>query len=155
MRTKIGGMADVGQVNRAERSMRVFGLIARLVHQTTLDAESALRRDGLNPALFQMLLAVRQDPGAFQQAFGRRFGVTRANVSMLVTKLEQAGLVQREPAGAANRVWLTPAGQAVVARLEPAQDQFMTERFAALSDAQLEELGELVSVVLEGLSSPQ
>lgn len=135
---------------RAVRSAEVFGLMARLVHRTGQEAAAALREHGLTPAQFQLLLAVRDRPGAVQRELGERFAVTGANVSMLIAKLESAGLLHRRADGAANRVLLTPAGQALVDRLEPEQSAFMAGRFAALREAQLDQLHDLVQRALEG-----
>ncbi|MGY1700534.1 MarR family winged helix-turn-helix transcriptional regulator [Geodermatophilus sp. SYSU D00766] len=136
---------------RAERSAELFGVLARIVHRTAQDAAAVLRGEGLNPAQFQLLRAVRDAPGETQQTFGNRFGVTRGNVSMLVTKLVDAGLLVREPRGAANGLRLTPRGEALVERLEPDQRRFLTERFGVLDEAELATLHRLAVAVLEGL----
>ena len=135
---------------RAVRSAEVFGLMARLVHRTGQEASAALREHGLTPAQFQLLRAVRERPGAVQREIGERFAVTGANVSMLLAKLEAAGLLHRRAEGAANRVLLTPAGEALVDRLEPEQSAFMAGRFAALSEAELDRLHGLVRAALDG-----
>lgn len=136
---------------RDERSAELFGVLARIVHRTAQDASAVLRTEGLNPAQFQLLRAVRDAPGETQQTFGDRFGVTRGNVSMLVTKLVDAGLLVREPRGAANGLRLTRRGAELVRRLEPDQSRFLTERFRALDEDELATLHRLAVAVLEGL----
>ncbi len=136
---------------RDGRSAELFGVLARIVHRTTQDAAAALRAEGLNPAQFQLLRAVRAAPGETQQTFGDRFGVTRGNVSMLVTKLVDAGLLVREPRGAANGLRLTVRGEELVRRLEPEQTRFLTERFRVLDDEELAVLHRLAAAVLQGL----
>lgn len=138
------------------QSAEVFGLLARLVHRTSRDAAALLsQEDLLNPAQFQLLRAVRDRPGGVQHEVGRRFGVTAGNVSMLVTKLVAAGLLRREVAGASNRLWLTEAGDRLVARLEPAQSAFLVERFQALTDDELSQLHRLVTAAERGLPPGQ
>lgn len=139
---------------RAARSAEVFGLLARLVHRTGQEASAVLRGHGLTPAQFQLLLAVRDRPGAVQRELGERFAVTGANVSMLIAKLESAGLLHRRADGAANRVLLTPAGEALVERLEPEQAAFMAGRFAALSEVELDRLHDLARAALDGPVKP-
>lgn len=74
-------------------SAETFGLMARIVHRTSQEASAILREEGLNPAQFQLLSAVGRTPGGYQRRFGEQASVTRANISMLVTKLEEAGLL--------------------------------------------------------------
>lgn len=149
-------MTDTGRVaaSREVRSAEVFGVLARLVHRTSQDAATLLAREDLNPAQFQVLRAVRDRPGAVQREVGRRFGVTAGNVSMLVTKLVAAGWLQREAAGASNRLWLTEAGHQLVDRLEPAQNAFLLERFQALRDEELDDLHRLATAAEQGLPPP-
>ena len=136
---------------RAERSAELFGLLAHIVHRTAQDAAVVLRAEQLNPAQFQLLRAVRDEPGASQQTFGDRFGVTRSNVSMLATKLVDAELLVREPRGATNGLRLTPRGEELVRRLEPEQSRFLTKRFEALDADELATLQRLAKTILEHL----
>jgi DNA-binding MarR family transcriptional regulator len=147
-------LVDAERAERAERSARLFGLLALVVHRTSQDAAAILRREGLNPAQFQLLLAVRDHPGGAQRRFGEQFGVTGGNVSMLVSKLSAAGLVRREARGAANRIWLTDAGTDLVERLEPQQRAFMSDRFRALTGAELGEMHRLAELTVRGLPPP-
>lgn len=142
------------EAERAERSARLFGVLALLVHRTSQDASTILRREGLNPAQFQLLLAVRDRPGGVQRDFGERFGVTGGNVSMLVSKLTAAGLLRREADGAANRIWLTTAGADLVTRLEPQQSAFLADRFRALTGEELTDMLRLAERSLRGLPPP-
>ncbi len=136
---------------RARQSAELFGLLAVVVHRTSQDAGALLRRDGLNPAQFQLLLAVRSQPGALQRELGGRFGVTDGNVSQLISRLTAAGWLRREAAGAANRIWLTDAGVELVDRLQPDQKEFMVRRFRSLSDDELDALYRLAEKAVRGL----
>ncbi len=136
---------------RDGRSAELFGVLARIVRRTAQDAAAALRAEGLNPAQFQLLGAVRPAPGETQQTSGDRFGVTRGNVSMLVTTLVDAGLLVREPRGAADGLWLTVRGEELVRRREPERTRFLTERFRVLDDEEPAVLHRLAAAVLEGL----
>lgn len=139
--------------SRRALSAETFGLMARVVHRTSQDASTILRAEGLNPAQFQLLLAVSRNPGGYQRRFGEQASVTQSNISMLVTKLEEAGLLRRSAEGAANQLWLTEAGKVVLERLEPDQGRFMGARFAALSSAELAELHRLLDLVAKGLEA--
>lgn len=141
---------ETGTVNkrtRAQLSAQVFGSMAQVVHRTAQDAAAILRAEGLNPAQYQLLLTVDERPGRVQRDLGESRGVTAANVSMLVSKLESADLLRREAVGASNRLWLTPTGEALVRRLRPDQDAFMAGRFTRLDDKDLAQLAALLAQV--------
>lgn len=129
---------------RARLSTAVFGDMVKLVHGTAQEVAGILREDGLNPAQLQLLLAVSEDPGTGQRALVERLGTTAANVSMLVSRLEDAGRLRREAVGAANRLWLTAQGSALAERLGLAQQNYMATRFRALPDTELRSLARLV-----------
>ncbi|MGS0687115.1 MarR family winged helix-turn-helix transcriptional regulator [Nakamurella sp. GG22] len=101
-----------------------------------------------------MLLAIRDRPGSAQREIGERFGVTGGNVSMLVSKLTWAGWVRREASGAANRIWLTDVGAELVALLEPQQQEFLLDRYRALSADELGEMHRLADRTFKGLPPP-
>lgn len=139
------------EAQRAQVSAQIFGMMARIVHRTAQDAAANLAQEGLNPALFQLLRAVRESPGATQAKLVQRRGVTAGGVSQLVTKLEARRLLRREADGAANRLWLTAAGEALVDRLAPEEDAFFVGRFAGLLPEDLNQLHGLVTRALEQL----
>lgn len=139
---------------RGEVSAELFGALARIVHRTAMDAAAALRTAGLNPAQFQLLQAVGRSPGVTQARLVQDRGVTPGGISQLVSKLEALGAVRREADGAANRLWLTDHGQALVDRLTPEQDDFFVRRFADLSPSELERLRDLALKALHQLPAP-
>lgn len=139
------------EAERARLSSEVFESVARLVHRTAQDASGALRRDGLNPAQWQLLRTLHEHPGVTQAWLVEHRGVTPGGVSMLVTKVEDQGLVRREARGAAKVLWLTESGQELVDRLVPDQELFFARRFESLSDAELRTWLGLTARALEGL----
>ena len=138
-------------VERAQLSSDVFEALARIVHRTASDTTAILRRHGLNVAQWQLLRTVGENPGVTQAWLVQHRGVTAGGVSMLVSKVEEAGLLRREADGAANRLWLTPQGEAIVDRLLPDQQSFFVRRFGALSEKDLRQLGQLARHAVEGL----
>lgn len=109
-------------------------------HRMVQSAGNRLRAEGLTPAKYQLLLRLRSEPGLAQGELAARLGVTKGNVSMLVTQLEHAGLVDRTPDGAANQVTLTARGIALVNRLLPEEERWTSEQFATLTTEELDEL---------------
>ena len=140
------------QAERAQVSAELFDVLARIVHRTAQDAAVILRRNGLNPAQFQLLRAVDASPGLTQAELGLHRGVTPGGVSQLVGKLVALGLIRRQADGAANRLWLTDRGRSTVDRLVPDHDTFFARRFAGLEPVKLEQFGRLAVRVLGQLA---
>ena len=113
-------------------------------HRMTQSAGSRLRAEDLTPAKYQLLLRLRSEPGLAQGELGARLGVTKGNVSMLVTQLERAGLLTRTPDGAANQLALTARGIDLVHRLMPDEERWASEQFAQLTSDELDQLVRLL-----------
>ncbi len=129
---------------REQRCGEVFGHLVRVVHGVSQDGARALRAHGLTPAQYQVLRHVSARADVQQRELGDLLGVTKGNVSMLVSRLEDDGLLARRPAGAANCLRLTAAGSALLARIRPEHAAFLVERFSGLDDAELAELDRLL-----------
>jgi DNA-binding MarR family transcriptional regulator len=136
---------------RARLSSDVFEDLARIVHRTAQDTTAILRRHGLNVAQWQLLRTLHENPGVTQAWLVQHRGVTPGGVSLLVSKVEEAGLLTREADGASNRLRLTRKGESLVARLLPDQESFFVHRFGALNEQDLRRLHRLTSRVLDGL----
>lgn len=132
---------------REREAERLFAELVRFVHGVSQAATRELAGHGLTPAQYQVLVRVGARPESTQQHLSEQLGVTKSNVSMLVDRLEQAGLLRRRPAGAAYDLMLTDAGRARVAELRPRQAAFMAERFAVLDDDRFEQLAALVAAL--------
>ncbi|PZS38375.1 MAG: MarR family transcriptional regulator [Pseudonocardiales bacterium] len=86
-------------------------------------SEEAVRRDGLTPQQYQLLLALKGFPGrewATVRELADRLQLRHHSVVELVNRAQGQGLVQRAPHpsdGRAVRVLLAPEGSRVMARL--------------------------------------
>lgn len=118
-----------------------------LVHRIGTDGARELARVGRTPAQFHALRTIAGHPGCSQQRLAEALGVTKGNVSQLLGRLEDDGLVRREADGAAYVLRLTPAGEGVLGELGPAHDAFLDDCFAALSAQELNELERLLERV--------
>lgn len=125
---------------RQRTSVRVLRALRRVLHEIDVAAVRHLEGHGLTPAQYRLLVAIRQRPDSTQQAHADAIGVTKANISQLLSRLEQRGFVTRAAAGRTNAVRLTAAGAELVDRLVPEHDAFVAERFGALDDAELRQL---------------
>ena len=123
----------------------MFAGLVRAVHAISLAGAQELRAHGLTPAQYQVLTLVHGRPGLLQRELTEVLGVTKGNVSQLVTRLEDAGLIDRVAEGAANRVTLTAKGRALVSELVPAHRRFLAERFAVLGADELAVLADFTA----------
>lgn len=102
------------------------GFLIRRAHQTAvslfLEETGAL---GITNRQYGILLVLKHQPGIDQITVAKLLGLDRSTTGMVLTKLEDAGLVGRV-IGAKDRrkrsLQLTPAGERMLARLaEPAR----------------------------------
>ncbi len=117
---------------------RVSSRINRLV-------DAKMRELGINQAQLMVLLKIGHDEGLTQQQLSTSLGLTRANVSQLLDRLQDAGLVERIPSGRAYALHLTPASQDLLARAVPLQEAVISSQFATLSPNEQLDLGTLMS----------
>lgn len=133
--------------SREQRCGTVFGHLVRVVHGISQDGARALRVHGLTPAQYQVLRHVDARADVQQRELGELLGVTKGNVSMLVSRLEDDGLLTRTPDGAAYCLRLTEAGGALLARIRPEHAAFLVDRFADLDDDRLDQLDRLLDAL--------
>lgn len=130
--------------------VRAFGAMVAFAQKVQHAAEIALDGTGISPAQFFILATVERQPGTQQSTLAETLGVTSANVSQLVAKLEDAKLVTRTERGRAKEVHLTSRGRQLVDRLRPEHDAFLKSRFAALSPSERRTLLSLLEKLLAG-----
>lgn len=102
-----------------------------------------MRELGINQAQLMVLLRIGVDEGLTQQQLSESLGLTRANVSQMLDRLQEAGLIERTPRGRAYSLSLTPASHDLLARAVPLQEDVIASQFAALSPSEQTELGAL------------
>lgn len=137
-----------GAVSRREQeAKRLFGELGTVMNAITRGVEAELKPFGLTHAQFLVLLTVQASPDVSQRELSDRLGVTTGNVSMLVSKLEAAGLVERIPAGAAFHLRVTVAGRATLESLSPVRERFVRDLFAHLSVEDLTRTADVLHTV--------
>lgn len=106
--------------------------------------EAALRRHGLNRAQFAALLHIGAGEGLTQQDLADGLGLTKANMSQLLFRLEAAGLVKRVSASRAYALHLTDDSRALLAAVIPEQEAIVAALFADLAPTEQEQFKALV-----------
>lgn len=111
-----------------------LGFLLRLAQQSLF--ETFHRRFGtlgLTPARYSVLVMLRANPDARQVALAEALRIKPPNLAVLVAAMQAEGLIERRTDAAnrrANKLRLTPAGAALLARSEAAV-WAMEEEFAA------------------------
>jgi DNA-binding MarR family transcriptional regulator len=113
--------------------------LARVFQKIDTRSERFFRANKLNTAQFDVLAKVGAASGMTQQDLADALLVTKGNISQLLSKMEQDGLITRRQEGRTNCLSLTERGQAVFQAVVPQQEAQIAELFAPLSaDEQLE-----------------
>src|ERR671927_1396429 len=94
--------------------------LARVFQKAQRAQTSQLRCWRLSPAQFDVLAHVGAAEGLTQQRLADALLVTKGNICQILDKMERDGLIQRQPAGRVNQVYLTDAGRRLVAEVVPA-----------------------------------
>lgn len=134
---------------RDVRGLRRSGVLAwlrlaRIFEKTDRAGEAQLRRWGLNMGQFDVLAHVGAAEGLSQGELARSLLVTKGNVTQLLTKMEMRGLIQRRSEGRTKRILLTEKGRRLFDEVVPAHEEFIAERFGALSEEERATLHELL-----------
>jgi DNA-binding MarR family transcriptional regulator len=107
----------------------------------------------LNTAQFDVLAQVGAARGMTQQELADALLVTKGNISQLLSKLEQAGMITRRQEGRTNCLSLTKQGQALFEVVVPQQEALIAELLTPLSDAEQRELLRLLRKLDHGITT--
>jgi len=134
-----GSRPDRGAVSAWMRLARVFQKIDRR-------SAEAFRAGGLTTAQFDVLAQVGAREGCTQQELATLLLVTKGNVVQVLDKMEERGLIVRQPVqhGRGNQLYLTEEGKRIRADVVPAQEQRITSLFDVLSSDEQAELSRLL-----------
>jgi len=122
---------------------RFMRLHARLLGQMT----QRIRALGLSIPQFDLLSTLTEREGISQSELAERLYVTKGNVSGLVDRLVQAGLVERRAIAGDRRSYamhLTPEGRRLAEAGIAAQRDFVAQTLGKLRSDDLTELDRLV-----------
>lgn len=126
---------------------RVWFRVMRL-HQRVLGQMTArLRALGLSIPQFDLLSTLTEGEGISQSELAERLYVTKGNVSGLVDRLVQAGLVERRAIPGDKRSYamhLTEEGRRLAEAGMKAQRDFVAQTLGTMPAAELAELDRLV-----------
>lgn len=100
-------------------------LVRRAAMSVTAELGARLAEIDLRIVDFSMLILIEANPNVTSSQLSRKLDVQRANMVLLVRRLEEAGLIRRDPIdGKSHGFQLTDAGQA-----RASAGRRITERF--------------------------
>ena len=122
---------------RGNRGVRGPGILAwlrlaRVFQKVDRASAAALRPLGLSVAQFDVIAQLGAKEGMTQQGLANSLLVTKGNISQLLGRMEERGLIRRQQEGRTMRLFLARGGKDLFATAVPAQEALIAERFAAL-----------------------
>ena len=136
-------MTDVKRVSRVRRIDLALKLRSHLIRagaRLSGDATRKLTVRGLSQAQLELLRRIKETPDGTQQDLVTALGVTRGNVSQLLSKLESEGLVLRGAVGTRKLLRITRRGERLLESVLPGESELLAQHFALLSKTELEQL---------------
>jgi len=113
--------------------------LARVFQKINTKSERFFRSQDLNSAQFDVLAKVGASSGITQQELAAALLVTKGNISQLLAKMEQDGLIVRRQEGRSNLLSLSERGQKLYQEVVPQQEQLIAELLQGLTrDEQFE-----------------
>ena len=127
--------------------MRVWFRFIRLNQSVSAAIGAELRRLGLSIPQFDVLSTLSEQEGLTQQDLAARLYVTKGNVSGLIDRLVEAGLVERRAIPGDRRshaLHLTPAGSGLAERGIAVQRAYVVDTLGRFEERDIAEFERLV-----------
>jgi len=120
--------------------LEIFGSMVTFIQGTHRKADESLSDSGISSSQFYMLRHIGINQPVIQLRLASSLGVTPGAISQQLVKLEEMGLLLREPVGKKKLLRLTADGQALVDRLESGYAPFMASVFSPLTKQEKSDL---------------
>ncbi|WP_407524669.1 MarR family winged helix-turn-helix transcriptional regulator [Methylobacterium oryzisoli] len=127
--------------------IRAWFRFLRLHRRVSAAIAAELKALGLSIPQFDVISTLSEQEGLTQQDLAERLYVTKGNVSGLIDRLVEAGLVERRPIPGDRRshaLHLTPAGRDLARSGMAAQSAYVTRTLGSLPPADVAELERVV-----------
>lgn len=128
------------KTEHTERAVLAWLRMTRVFQKIDRRSEHLFRHHGLNTAQFDVLAHVGAADGRSQQELADALLVTKGNISQLIGRLEQRGLIERRREGRTNFLSLTAPGGSLFDRVVPEQEGQLAAAFSCLTDSEQQQL---------------
>ncbi len=125
--------------------------LARVFHKVDNASAQHFRQHDLSTAQFDVLAQVGAAEGLSQQELAGSLLVTKGNISQILKRMEQQGIIRRCQEGRANCLFLTERGREMFDRIVPSQEALITELFQTLSSEEQRQLLDLLRLLDQSL----
>lgn len=99
----------------------------------------------LTTAQFDILSHIGAAEGILQVKLARSLLVTQGNITQLLDKMEERGLIRRIREGRANRLYLTASGRQIFNEVVPLHEDLIAAQFDSLSPDEQRQLLRLLA----------
>ena len=127
----------------ADRSIRVWFRLIRLEARMQAAVGERLREIGVSIPQCDVLTTLTEREGVSQQELATRLYVTKGNISGLIDRLAEAGLVERRSTANDRRqhaIYLTEAGRRMAERAIAVQHRWIASTLGRMAESDLEAL---------------
>jgi MarR family transcriptional regulator, organic hydroperoxide resistance regulator len=127
----------------ADRSQRVWFRLIRLEARMQAAVGDRLREIGVSIPQCDVLTTLTEREGVSQQELAARLYVTKGNISGLIDRLAEAGLVERRSSAGDRRqhaIYLTEDGRSVAEKAIDVQRRWIASTLGRMAEPDLEAL---------------
>ncbi|MGZ9869965.1 MarR family winged helix-turn-helix transcriptional regulator [Priestia endophytica] len=107
--------------------------ITRIYNQSIRESNQHLRKWKLSTAQFDILVQVGSYERLSQQELANKLFVTKGNITQLLSKMEELGLIKREQEWKTKYLSLTEEGKEFFYEVVPKQEYFQASQFSNLN----------------------
>lgn len=126
--------------------------LARVFQKISTISAKQFRAFDLSQAQFDVLAQIGAAEGLTQQELACKLLVTKGNISQLLARMEQRGLIERVQDGRCNGLHLTAAGRELARTVVPQHEALISGLLAPLNEAEQRELLRLLRKLDRGLA---
>lgn len=148
----------MNQATTEAEAIRVWFRLLRLEARIRGAVSERLRTIGLSVPQCDVLTTLTEQEGVSQQELAQRLYVTKGNISGLIDRLADAGLVERRSLPQDRRshaIFLTEAGRKAAQAGLAIQHAYVAETFGALDASDLAEFGRLLVLARDRVRAAQ
>ncbi|MBA2176011.1 MarR family transcriptional regulator [Halobacillus locisalis] len=112
--------------------LMIWFRLSRVYNQSIRLNNEFMKQWGLTSAQFDVLIQVGVHKELTQKELGEKLFVTKGNITQLIRKMENMGLVKREQNWKTKTISLTKQGEELFEEMVPQQEQFQASQFMGL-----------------------